>query len=198
MTVYGCFVDWMIYFRLAEFDVVLTTYHTIEYDLKRKGGSPINRIAWERIILDEAHYIKNPKAEISKTLADLPGRYRWCLTGTPIQNELQDLYSLVRFMKIAPLTEQSKWTTYITNTQSKSISVFLSQEHGVCLLGAGDRLKELVEAILLRRTKLQVDPVTNMPIVELPLRHFQVVELEMEGIERACYDLLFTASRFVL
>ena len=54
------------------------------------------RIAWERIILDEGHTIKNCQSLTAMSVCRLRALYRWVLTGTPIQNDLKDMYSLLR------------------------------------------------------------------------------------------------------
>jgi hypothetical protein len=59
-------------------------------------------------------------------------------------------------------------------------------------------LNTLVKGILLRRTKVQVDSITNKRIIDLPPRNHQVVTLKMEGVEDHCYQLMFEASRFVI
>lgn len=56
------------------------------------------KIAWERIILDEAHQIRNKMSSISKACCKLMGHSRWCITGTPLQNKLWDLFPLIRFI----------------------------------------------------------------------------------------------------
>ena len=56
------------------------------------------RIGWERVILDEAHNIKNHKSLTAMSVSRLRSGFRWALTGTPIQNNLLDMYSLLRYV----------------------------------------------------------------------------------------------------
>ncbi|PPR03377.1 hypothetical protein CVT24_012502 [Panaeolus cyanescens] len=96
--------------ELKKYDVVITTYSVVESCFRkqvqgftRKGviikeDSPIHRIHWNRIILDEAHNIKERSTNTAKAAFELKGTYRWCLSGTPLQNRVGELYSLVRFL----------------------------------------------------------------------------------------------------
>lgn len=96
--------------ELAEYDVVITTYGTLSTEHLPKGSSDSTSVAqahdlfavnWRRVILDEGHQIRNPKAKASLACTGLSARSRWVLTGTPIINSLKDLYSLVRFLRLS-------------------------------------------------------------------------------------------------
>ncbi|KAG0695773.1 SNF2 family N-terminal domain-containing protein [Suillus ampliporus] len=96
--------------ELQKYDVVLTTYAVLEScfrkqqsGFKRKGLivkelSPLHQIKWNRIILDEAHNIKERQSNTAKASFELESNYKWCLSGTPLQNRVGELYSLVRFL----------------------------------------------------------------------------------------------------
>ncbi|KAJ7590563.1 SNF2 family N-terminal domain-containing protein [Mycena floridula] len=96
--------------ELKKYDVVLTTYAVLESSFrkqqngfKRKGmivkeKSAVHEIKWNRIILDEAHNIKERSTNTAKAAFELKANYRWCLSGTPLQNRVGELYSLVRFL----------------------------------------------------------------------------------------------------
>jgi DNA repair protein RAD16 len=70
----------------------------------KKGGQVISekslahKVEWHRIILDEAHNIKDRTTNVAKACFNLKGQYKWCLSGTPLQNRVGELYSLVRFL----------------------------------------------------------------------------------------------------
>ncbi|GJE84813.1 DNA repair protein [Phanerochaete sordida] len=96
--------------NLKKYDVVLTTYAILEScfrkqqsGFKRKGmivkeKSVIHQIQWNRIILDEAHNIKERSTNTAKACFELKSKYKWCLSGTPLQNRVGELYSLIRFL----------------------------------------------------------------------------------------------------
>ncbi|KAL4241494.1 SNF2/RAD54 helicase family protein [Abortiporus biennis] len=95
---------------LNKYDVVLTTYAVLEScfrkqhsGFKRKGmivkeKSVMHQIEWNRVILDEAHNIKERSTNTAKATFELKAKYRWCLSGTPLQNRVGELYSMVRFL----------------------------------------------------------------------------------------------------
>ncbi|KAH7302966.1 SNF2 family N-terminal domain-containing protein [Stachybotrys elegans] len=85
-------------------DVVLTTYHKVQHDFRRSNScsSALFRHKWRRIILDEAHIIRNMKTSTSLAVCSLKAHSRWAVTGTPVQNGLQDLRGLLHFLQFHP------------------------------------------------------------------------------------------------
>lgn len=97
---------------LTKYDVVITTYQILvsEHghctDKLKAGCFGVN---WYRVILDEAHTIKNRNAKGTKACYALDSQFRWCLTGTPMQNNLDELQSLVKFLRIQPYDDLQHW-----------------------------------------------------------------------------------------
>ncbi|KAM5580613.1 hypothetical protein ABKV19_010060 [Rosa sericea] len=67
-----------------------------------KKNSVLHAVKWNRIILDEAHYIKSRRCNTAKAVLALESTYKWALSGTPLQNRVGELYSLVRFLQLVP------------------------------------------------------------------------------------------------
>ncbi|TYZ61015.1 hypothetical protein PybrP1_009595 [[Pythium] brassicae (nom. inval.)] len=67
---------------------------------KAKTKSPLHQVSWTRIVLDEAHYIKDRRNNTARGVFELKSEYKWCLTGTPLQNRIGELFSLIRFLQI--------------------------------------------------------------------------------------------------
>ncbi|KAH7425334.1 hypothetical protein KP509_11G049800 [Ceratopteris richardii] len=158
---------------LSSHDIVLTTYNILAaegYDSR----SPLQKVNWLRVILDEAHIVKNPNAGMSKAAFSLKAERRWAVTGTPIQNGAKDLGSLMMFLKLQPLDDKSFWNRTIQRPLSTGdASGFL-------------RLQALLMAIALRRTKdMEVD---NKRLVDLPRRTVNIHFVELDVKDRQLYD----------
>uniref|UniRef100_A0A672RPP1 Transcription termination factor 2 n=1 Tax=Sinocyclocheilus grahami TaxID=75366 RepID=A0A672RPP1_SINGR len=181
---------------LAEHDVVITTYSLVskEIPVQKEDAEkpsrdsdhasdlpPLLRVSWARVILDEAHNIKNPKVQTSMAVCKLRARSRWAVTGTPIQNNLLDMYSLLKFLRCSPFDEYKLWKAQVDNGSKRG----------------GERLNILTRALLLRRTKDQRDA-TGKPLVSLPDRTCEVHRLKLSEDEQAVYDVVFAQSRSTL
>ncbi|KAF5674193.1 adenosinetriphosphatase [Fusarium heterosporum] len=100
--------------ELKKFDVIMMSYNSLESmyrkqekGFKRKDGlykekSVIHSIDFHRIILDEAHCIKTRTTMTAKACFALKTGFRWCLSGTPLQNRIGEFFSLIRFLNIRP------------------------------------------------------------------------------------------------
>ncbi|CAI7827322.1 unnamed protein product, partial [Closterium sp. NIES-53] len=77
------------------------------------GGGPLMQVKWRRVILDEAHVIKSVRTRAARAATALQAERRWAVTGTPVQNQLGDLFSLLCFLRLDPLNDRSIWTRAI-------------------------------------------------------------------------------------
>lgn len=179
---------------LAKFDVVLTTFGTVgnEYKKKQKWesegleGSPPGLFfigeesKWYRVIIDEAQCIKNKDTQYAKGCCSIDAEYRLCLSGTPMQNSCDELYSLVRFLQIKPYNE---WPEF-----SKNFSKPLKGKNEIYVDAAIRKLQALMKAILLRRTKSSM--IDGKPILTLPEKTIEMVHAVFSPDEHAFYQSL--------
>jgi DNA repair protein RAD5 len=91
--------------------VVITTYGVLSSDYQNSGK--LFQYQWKRVILDEAHTIKGKGTKCSKAAYQLKTDSRWCLTGTPLQNHLDDLFSLFHFLQIETFSDYYWFNNYI-------------------------------------------------------------------------------------
>ncbi|KAJ8114898.1 hypothetical protein ONZ43_g4794 [Nemania bipapillata] len=100
---------------LVDYDMVLTTYGSVasEVTARNKGKPgpwPLEEIGWFRIVLDEAHMIREQSTLQFKAICRLQANRRWAVTGTPVQNKLDDLAALLAFLRLKPFDEKGKFT----------------------------------------------------------------------------------------
>ncbi|KAI1805215.1 SNF2 family N-terminal domain-containing protein [Daldinia bambusicola] len=159
--------------KLASFDLVLTTYGSVASEVAsrnkgRQGPYPLEEVGWFRVVLDEAHMIREQSTLQFKAICRLQANRRWAVTGTPVQNKLDDLAALLAFLRLKPFDEKSKFTQYIT------------APFKVCDPEIVPKLRILVDSITLRRLKDKID---------LPPRTDEIVRLEFSPSERKLYEI---------
>ncbi len=152
-------------------DLTLTTYALLRIDSKQ-----LREVEWDTVVLDEAQAIKNPQSQVARAAHKLRARFRLTLSGTPVENRLEELWSQMHFANPGLLGER----TYFQKRYARPIA---RQEPG-----AARRLRDRIRPFLLRRLKQEVEP-------ELPPRTDLVLYCELDENERAVYDAIRVATR---
>ncbi|KAJ9664498.1 hypothetical protein H2198_000149 [Neophaeococcomyces mojaviensis] len=160
---------------LTGFDIVLTTYNTVAKEWKSQKtkqtaeATPfLFQSVWHRIVLDEAHIIKNKDTDLAKAVSALNGERRWCITGTPIQNRSSDIYSLLRFLRVYPY---NNFKTY-----EEAFVRPLKTGADIAALGT---LQKLMRTLAIRRPRA---------VIDLPPREDARVEVEFTENEGRTYE----------
>lgn len=181
--------------QVAATNVLITTYGMIQscFSTERRHDDTTNLLLkhnFRRVILDEAHLVKNSNTGASKACCSIKAERRWAITGTPISNSLQDLYGLMKFLHHEPWCEMSFWKKAIRDS-STSIDQ-IDGEIAVERATAIDRLKQVLTPLLLRRTKDTV--IDGKTILTLPPVDNKTVTVDFDDEERLFYNALLNKS----
>ncbi|KFG81719.1 DNA repair protein RAD16 [Metarhizium anisopliae] len=189
--------------ELKTYDVIMMSYNSLESmyrkqekGFKRKNGihkekSVIHSIHFHRAILDEAHSIKTRTTMTAKACFALQTTYRWCLTGTPLQNRIGEFFSLIRFLNIRPFAlylckqcpcstpewamDENSRCSHCNHAGMQHVSVFnqelLNPIQKFGNLGPGReafrKLRLMTERIMLRRLKRDHTDSMELPVKEI-------------------------------
>ena len=169
---------------ITSYGIVLSEFNQVATRGGARGShGGLFSLDYFRVILDEAHLIKNRQSKTAKACYEISAQHRWVLTGTPIVNRLEDLFSLVRFLRVEPWANFSFWKTFIT-------APFESKD----FIKALDVVQTVLEPLVLRRTKDMKTP-DGQALVPLPPRVMEVEELQLSKQEREVYDYIFTRAK---
>ncbi len=161
-------VDWSTASRpsassdTADFDVALVTYGTL-----RRDAVQLAERHFDYVILDEAQAIKNRGTATAKACRVLRASHRLAMSGTPVENRVEELWSLLDFLNPGMLGISSRFTTALRN--------------GTAAPGVDDVLSRALRPVVLRRTKAAV-------ATELPARIERTLRVELEPKQRAFYE----------
>ncbi|DBA90860.1 TPA: hypothetical protein ACH3X2_004264, partial [Trebouxia sp. C0005] len=160
---------------LAEYDVVITTYGTLRSEHRQSETDGLLGVVWWRVVLDEAQNIKDQKAQRSLAVFSLKAKHRWALSGTPIQNQVQELFSYFHFLQYHPFNTQAAFKQYMRNIEDLP-----NPTHAL------ERLREMLQPVMLRRTK--DSSFDGAKILTLPARKVTVKKLRMSKQEATLYE----------
>ncbi|MEH2023671.1 SNF2-related protein [Nostoc sp.] len=154
-------------------DLIVTSYSLLHRDIKL-----LQSVSWQIIVLDEAQNVKNPEAKQSKAVRQLSATFRIALTGTPVENRLQELWSILDFLNPG----------YLGNKQ------FFQRRFAMPIEKYGDtasltQLRSLVQPFILRRLKSDRDI-----IQDLPDKQEMTVFCGLTGEQAALYQQVVEAS----
>lgn len=157
--------------ELAQFDLIITTYSIVSSEVNGRGKkgnkSPLVETNFFRIVLDEAHMIREQATQQSQAICSLSAQRRWAVTGTPVQNKLDDLGALIKFLRVWPFDDKRSFGLHI-------LAPFKNADPEIL-----PKLRLLVDSITLRRLKDKID---------LPARHDQIVRLPFTEEEDELYQ----------
>lgn len=149
-------------------------------DLDSHSGT-LSRVKWSRVVLDESQTIKNHRTQVARACSGLRAKRRWCLSGTPIQNSIDELFSYFRFLRYDPY---DKYKTF-----GSSIKAFIARDP----IKGYQKLQVILGTIMLRRTKGTT--IGGRPIINLPPKKVDLARVEFSSEERAFYEKLEFDSR---
>ena len=201
---------------LRKYDVIMISYSGLEsiYRKESKGwkrddglvkeNSRIHTIHYHRLILDEAHSIKTRTTSVAKACFALKANYKWCLSGTPVQNRIGEFFSLLRFLEVAPFASyfckicscselhwsqnEEKKCTYCNHSGFSHVSIFNQElltpitqaESPEMRKEALGKLRLITDRIMLRRLKRDHTASMELPPKEVVIHNEFFGEIERD------------------
>ena len=162
---------------LADHDVAVTTYAVVRGDIEE-----LSKVQFDYVILDEAQAIKNPQTISAHAARALRARHRLALTGTPIENRVEELWSLFEFLNPGMLGS----ATTFSRLAHLAVEPLSGDDEDAA--AGRDLLRRALRPVILRRTKAEVAP-------ELPERCEETLYVDMEPAQRDFYLGLLAATR---
>jgi len=152
---------------LGDTNVVITTYTVLTRDIEAMA-----RLAWHLVVLDEAQIIKSPDAKVTRAVCRLDTRHRLCLSGTPIENNLQELWSEFAFLMPGLLGDRKTFAKRFRNPIEKANDP----------IRRGQLIRR-IRPFLMRRTKSEV-------ATDLPPRHTILRRIDLAPEQRELYETI--------
>ncbi len=158
------------YAKIPRVDVVFTSYPLLARDIEI-----LTVQVWHSVVLDEAHTIKNPRSITARSACQLRADHRICLSGTPMENHLGELWSLMRFLMPGYLGDEKSFNTQVRKPIEKEKSS-----------GTQLALNRRISPLILRRTKDQV-------ATELPAKTTLIHRVDLTAKQSDLYESIRAA-----
>lgn len=201
---------------LKKYDVIMVSYSGLESMFRKehkgwnrsdgivKEDSLLHSIKYHRLILDEAHSIKSRTTSVAKACFALKATYKWCLSGTPVQNRIGEFFSLLRFLEVVPFAcyfckeckcrnlhwsqDEAKMCTSCKHSGFNHVSVFnqeilnpITQGEDTALRMQGlDKLRLITNRIMLRRLKRDYTSSMELPPKDVVIHNEFFGEIERD------------------
>ena len=151
--------------RLADADLVVTTY-----TICRLEAEALKTVSWAGVALDEAQFVKNHQAKTYKAVRELPARWKLAITGTPMENNLMELWSLLSITAPGLFPDPGRFAEYY----ARPIERHADAERLA-------RLRRRIKPLVKRRSK-------ELVAADLPAKQEQTLEIELHPRHRKLYD----------
>jgi SWI/SNF-related matrix-associated actin-dependent regulator of chromatin subfamily A3 len=179
--------------HLDQVDVLICSYNTLQTDYsadlcqtanesepapKRFKARSLFQTTFHRVVLDEAHIVRNPKSRTFQAVASIQATRRWCLTGTPLQNKPQDIQSLLAFLGVSPLGDPDVFRRAVSQPIKEG------SDEGLA------RLRLVMAHVALRRNK-------SMAALNMVDKQVRIVQVTMPDANKhkEIYDTLFRSAK---
>lgn len=162
--------------KFRSMNVVITSYGIVSSEYTNYGkDSWLFSSNWERLILDEAHFIRNTKTTSWISVSELKGECCWALTGTPVQNCALDCFALLKYLKVPNFKDLHKWRRYLNEG-----------------MAGHRRMNFLIKPLMLRRTKLALQESGELP--PLPPLQVKLIDVNLSKAEMEVYEIISAIS----
>lgn len=152
-------------------DMIITTYALLRGDQEK-----LTKDQWEMVIMDEAQAIKNPQSQVAQASFKVDAKFRLTLTGTPVENRLEELWSQMHFVNPGLLGGRKDFDERYAQPIARADA------------GVASHLRERIRPFVLRRLKREVAP-------ELPPRTEVVLRCQLSPTERGVYNTVRAATQ---
>jgi len=156
---------------------------TMTLDQERRFWSKrgvFHRIKFWRVVLDESQYVKNPRGQTSLACQALEAVHTWALSGTPIQNRLEDIYPVIRFLRHPHFSTLKDWRAFI-GSASEQDDIQKAKD-----------VENILQEFMLRRTK--EDMLLGRKLITLPEKRVGLLEIQLLQEQQMAYDDMEAAA----